>query len=633
MTKKTSLCAPRMTMRAAGLLVSASILSAAAQAQTTAGNFYFFGDSATGQGNWSAIAGDRDEDHYPYSSNNGFQRESNGLIWAEMLGRDVDIISDPDRDSKNVNFAISGAHMTEGGDLQEYGIDTGVRVQTEFFENLVQDGDITIRSNDVFFMLAGANDFLDRLEMDDPAEEIQADVVNAAIINIETLVEAGAKTIILSEIQPIQYAPEFSEDAETRSILSALMAETNGQIAARIDALELGDDVNIITQKYTDMVNYITTNASKLGFENTNTACYDSEAETICSTSKEGQNKYLFLDDLHFTEAGHAIEAKWWLATLAGANGDASLQTGQLPRVIQHQLEGFQRKIKPGQYLIDGQNFAAYTSLISGSSKFKTSAQNAQSKLSHDGTILGMEGRAFGNLVIGAALSLGDTNTSFADGGGSKVKGGGFSLYAAAPVFDTNFSMKMTKGGHEIEGISRSTGVPFLVALGQTESNFKHVELAARRNFQFDQFELNAGLIASMAEIDVDAYTETSATGLNLRFEDQNLDTRSIALEMGTKGPELSFLAGDLKVRPIGQLTYTRQLGDDTYSVVSQLVENTANPVSRTLAAATENHFNLQLGLETDIAQNWRVDLRYEVNNASDIKSDDAASLNLLYRF
>ena len=51
--------------------------SASAQANTNAGsgNYYFFGDSNIGQGNFSAIVGSRYEDFYPNSSNNGFERE------------------------------------------------------------------------------------------------------------------------------------------------------------------------------------------------------------------------------------------------------------------------------------------------------------------------------------------------------------------------------------------------------------------------------------------------------------------------------------------------------------------------------------------------------------------------------
>ena len=121
---------------AAVLALSPMFANAQANPDAGQGNYYLFGDSAIGQGNWSAIVGEQGEDHSPYSSNNGFQRESNGLIWAEMLGRDVDAILDPDADSSNLNFAISGAHMTRGGDLTEFGIEIARRTVAKYRESL-----------------------------------------------------------------------------------------------------------------------------------------------------------------------------------------------------------------------------------------------------------------------------------------------------------------------------------------------------------------------------------------------------------------------------------------------------------------------------------------------------------------
>ena len=257
------------SMRAACLLSGVAALAlcspvAAAKANTNAGqgNFYFFGDSNIGQGNFSAIAGSRYDDFYPNSSNNGFERDSNGLIWAEMLGRDVDIILDPDLDSSNINFAISGAHMTRGGDLVPYGVETGVRVQTEEFAGLVANNSLSIGNNDVAFMIAGANDFLDRLEIDDPADEIIADVALAAAQNIAELANAGIKTIILSEIQPLQFAPQFSDAPEVQSALAELVGVANAEMQAAIEALGLPDDVNVVTMKYLAFMNHVTSNAA-----------------------------------------------------------------------------------------------------------------------------------------------------------------------------------------------------------------------------------------------------------------------------------------------------------------------------------------------------------------------------------
>lgn len=638
MTTSQTSRAQRVTLRSAGLLAGVSLLTlspAIAQVQDARqfdqGNYYFFGDSAMGQGNWSAIADERGEDHTPYSSNNGFQRESNGLVWTEMLGRDVDIILDPDRDSSNINFAISGAHMTEGGDLQEFGVDTGVLVQTELFQNIVESGDISVGENDVFFMLAGGNDFLDRLSMDDPADEIQLDVVNAAVENVEKLVASGAKTIVLSEVQPIQFAPEFAEDAETRAIFSALMADTNATMALAVDELELPDDVNVVSLKYTDFVKYMVSNGAALGFENVDSACLTEE--TICSTSKEEQDRYIFIDDLHFTEAAQAIEAKWWQATLNGADGSASLVVGRAPRIIQYQIDSYQRNINPGTHLADGNRFAAYLQPIFGSSNLQGGDKIPDTKLVHEGSIFGIEGRLTNQLIIGGALSVGDVTTKFEDGSKFKLKGGGLSIYADLETTIANFSLKGTKGGHDIEGISRNTGVPLLYAGGETKGEFWGVELAGRKNYDIGAFNLTTGVVGSIGKIKVDGFSETGATGLALRYEEQSLDTKKLAFDLGVIGPAISVFADSWKLSPIADLTYSHNFGDDDYAVTSQLLDNTANIVMRRLDAATEKHLNIGVGAQLDFGTSWRAELRYEINEASDTQHDDTGSFSIRYAF
>lgn len=250
------------------LLGGAVVLTAFApltHADSGDGSWYFFGDSNVGQGNFSAIVGSRGEDFYPNSSNNGFERDSNGLIWTEIMGREVDIILDPDIDSPNINFGISGAHMDRGGDLISFGIETGVRVQTEEFAGLVDQGAIGVGAGDVAFMIAGPNDFLDRLEIDDPAEEIIADVAAAAAQNVMELANVGVKTIILSEIQPLQFAPDFAGEPETQAAFAELVEAANAEMFAAIEAAGLPDDVNLVTMKYRDFITHMTSYGAALG--------------------------------------------------------------------------------------------------------------------------------------------------------------------------------------------------------------------------------------------------------------------------------------------------------------------------------------------------------------------------------
>ena len=609
-------------------------LPAHAQANPDAGrgNFYFFGDSATGQGNWSAILGGQGEDHAPYSSNNGFQRESNGLIWAEMLGRDVDIILDPDADSSHLNFAISGAHMTRGGDLTEFGIETGVVTQTELFGALVESGALSIGGNDVAFMLAGGNDFLDRLVEDDPADEIMMDVANAAASNVRALADAGVKTIILSEIQPIQYAPEFSDEPELQAVLSNMVNDTNAAIIAAVEAEALPADVNIVTMKYVAMVDYITANGTALGFDNTTDSCFNQDDE-LCSDDFEVQNSYLFFDDLHFTEAAQRIEAQWWMATLEGANGTAARQTARMPRIVFEQQANHRRYVRPGTHTNSDDLFGAWLTPLGTSVDLKLTGPATRADLSMDGVVLGMEGRFSTNFVIGGALSLGDTTAKFRDGGRFKLKGGALSVYGALDYQELGrLSLTITKGGHEIDGINRVTGVDLLAASGATDSSYWDVELAARSTETVRGFEIDHGLSLSAGRVKVDGYAETGATGLALSFGDQAFNYRLATLDGVVRGPAWTLSDG-IAVRPVLDAAYAYQLGDDDYGLTSRLIDNTAMAVTIRSNAPAEDRFDVGLGAELLMGGRWALSARYGRQWADDLDQSDTFAVSLRTSF
>lgn len=618
---------------AAVLAFSPMFANAQANPDAGQGNYYFFGDSAIGQGNWSAIVGEQGEDHSPYSSNNGFQRESNGLIWAEMLGRDVDIILDPDADSSNLNFAISGAHMTRGGDLTEFGIETGVQTQTELFGALVEAEALSTGANDVAFMVAGANDFLDRLEEDDPADEIMMDVANAAAANVQALADAGVKTIILSEMQPLQFAPQYADTPEVQAALSELVDSTNAAILNAVQSNALPADVNVVTMKYGAMVDYITMNSSELGFSSVTSGCYDSESDTLCSDQTDVQNSYLFFDDLHFTEAAHRLEAQWWMATLAGANGSAARQTARMPRIVFEQQAGHRGFIRPGSHTDADDRFGFWLVPLGSSFDLKSTGADPKADVAMDGAVIGIEGRVSSAFLLGGALSLGDTTAKFEDGGRYKLKGGAISLYGAWDARDLGrLSLTVTKGGHEIDEIRRATGVDLLSADGATDSSYWDLELAARSTDTIGAFEIDHGLLLATGRIKVDGYSESGATGLDLRFEDQSFNYHQAAIDAVVRGPGWR-VSDELVVRPIADLGYTHQFGDDDYGLTSKLIDNTAQTVTIRSNAPAEDRFDAGIGAELLISERWSISARYARQWSNDLDRADEFGISLRTSF
>jgi outer membrane autotransporter protein len=621
---------------ASALLTGAAVLTVFApfaHAETGDGNWYFFGDSNVGQGNFSAIVGSRGEDFYPNSSNNGFERDSNGFIWAEMMGRDVDIILDPDIDSPNINFGISGAHMDRGGDLVPYGIETGVRVQTESFAGLVGQGAIAVGEDDVAFMIAGANDFLDRLAVDDPADEIIADVASAAAANVLELANVGVKTIILSEIQPLQFAPDYADEPEVQAALAELVEVANAEMFAAIEAAGLPDDVNLVTMKYKDFITYVTSHGNALGFSNTTEACYREDEGTLCAPDFAGQNTHLWFDELHMTESGHRLAAQWWLATLNGASGQASRQTGRMPRIAYEQMESHRGLVRPGTHAGPDQRFAAWLSPVSSEMKLETAGGNPSAKLDLDGAVFGMERRFAEHFILGGALSVGKTEALFNDGGRYRMEGGAVSLYTALDYQEEGrLSLSVTKGGHDITGINRVTGVDLLSAGGETESSYWDVELAARTTDKIGVFEVDHGMSLSTGRISVDGYSETGAAGLALAYEKQAFNYQCLGLDAVVRGPAYR-LTETVSIAPVADVAYAWQFGDDDYRVTSQLIGNTAQAVSVRSQAPAEDRFDVGVGFQLGLGARWTVSARYAQKWASDITRADESMVSLRMAF
>lgn len=609
-----------------GVALSA-ITAAQAGASPGDGNYFFFGDSATGQGNWSVLVHEQGEDHAPYSSNNGFMRETNGLIWAEMLGRDVDIIFDPDIDSSNINFAISGAHMTALGDLSPFGVNTGVQIQTQLFSELVAMGDITPSDDDVFFVLAGANDFLDRFPAGDSIDLITADLAAAAADNVATLADLGAKTILFSEIQPIDYAPGIVTDNEDRAFWEATSRNANAAIAEAISAADI--DANIVTVKYRDMLEHITDNAAALGFINTTDSCL-ADDDTLCAPDKAGQDQYLFLDDLHFTERAQRIEAQWFQSTLDAATGEASRHAARIADVAQYELEAVLRRL--------GRNQTGHTKGISLYGDFLYDspllANGDLRSLVEDEFktgLLGAEVFLSDNVFAGVAASLTRSEVSSLYG---SYDSGSEAVHGYLGVRGNNLSARVggSYGWLDINDFERRTGVDLLAATGDTKGHFWDAFGEVGASTHVLGTSVNASASFHMSNINVDGFKERGAQGLALEYGDQTRKSRRVELDLRLKHDGW-HLSKAVRLSPVVDANYRRELTDGDYTLVSQMLNNTADSALFTTDGAAADRLSGMFGFDVDVANEWRIAARFEKTWADDVADAEAISVSLRWKF
>jgi len=614
----------------AGLLgcVAAAALSVnASPARAEPGNFYFFGDSSTGQGNWSALVGNRDEDHFPYSSNNGFARETNGLIWAEMLGRDVDIILDPDLDSSNINFAISGAHMTTLGDLSAYGLDTGVQNQVAIFADLVAAGEITPTQNDVFFVLAGANDFLDRFPAGETIEAITADVAAAAADNIANLASLGAETILLSEMQPIDYAPEFASDPEARAFWEAASRNANAAIAEAVADADV--DVNLVTVKYRAMLEHIRDNAAALGIANITDSCFDGE-QLLCAETVEGQNEYLFLDDLHFTERAQLVEAQWFGATLDAATGEASRHAARIPDVAQYELESILRRVGRNQGDRKGK-VSLYGDFLYDSPLLANGDLRSLTEDDFKVGLIGAEMSVSDRIFAGLALSLTRSDVTSLTG---SYDSGTEMAHGYVGVRQGPFLVRAggTYGWMDIDNFNRDTGVALLSANGHTKGRlwdmFGEVGVSAR----WARISIDANAAFHASRIKVDGFAETGANGLALSYSDQVRKSRRLEANLGLKYAGWN-LAKHVQLKPVADINYRRELTEGDYTLASNLIANTANAALFQTDGVAADRLSGMFGVDLEIADAWRIAARFEKTWADDVADAQAVSVSMRWKF
>jgi len=614
-------------MTGTALLLSTSIASA----NSGDGAYYFFGDSATGQGNYSAITGQVGEDHSPYSSHNGHQRESNGLIWAEMMGRDVDLILDTEAMSENLNFAISGAHMTAGGDLTEFGIETGVRRQTELFGALVDNGTLAVNPEDTFFLLAGANDFLDRLEIDDPANEIIADVAQAARENVLELTSRGAKTIILSEIQPIQFAPEFSDEPELQQVLGDLMREANQRMLAAVTADGLPEDVNIVTMKYSDFITHITSNAQALGFDETATPCYNSENGSLCSTDKAEQNKYIFFDDLHLSEGAQRIEAQWFQSTLDAASGEASRQYSRIPDVAQFEMESVLRRIGKGRPNPEA-GVRVYSEVLKERPLLSNGGLESIVETNFKGGVLGAETFVSDQVFIGGAFSYLDSEVGTITNGRYDTKSTALHGYAGIKPGGFDVRVGGAYGWLDVDDFARPTGVDLLTAQGETGGRFHDLYIRAGSELTVLGAKLTGDVSLHASKIKVDGFTEFGASGLALRYEDQARKSRRVEADLAIR-PVSFDLGANVRIYPVADFNYRRELTDGDFTVTSQLIDNTANSSRFITDGAAPDRLTGAFGVDAIINERWTLGARYERSWADDMNDAEGVSISVRRSF
>ncbi len=302
----------------AALAISLGLACTPAAAAYTA--IYAFGDSLSDAGNLSLESGGAIPVSPPYVGGHF----SNGPTWVEDLSKMLGLgAMTPFLDTPSgTNFAFGGAQtgITDNNPFDPnspFHIDLPDQIAAF---NLVDPKPI---KGALYTIDIGANDILNALEDKIPADELATVMTQAeanTIDSVKKLVGLGAQSLLFYEVPNLGLTPRFKGTA-LEDTASDLAASFNAAVLEGLAGFK-SDGLRVFTLDTYDLLGEIEADPSHFGFTNVSDPCWTGDFEhaepgTLCSTEASDQNKFLFWDGIHPTEAGHLLTAKFAVQALA----------------------------------------------------------------------------------------------------------------------------------------------------------------------------------------------------------------------------------------------------------------------------------------------------------------------------
>ena len=229
------------------------------------GGLVVFGDSLSDVGNLGLSDGNVETPSPPYYDG----RFSNGTLWVETL---ASYLGDPPLQPSSVggtDYAWGGAQVAIPG----YPPSIPQQIN-QYLDNLAAAGQ-TISANDVFAVWAGTNDYLGTfLGANGPTNPIDpAESASALTDALQTLVTAGARTLVVNNLPLLGNSPYFkATDAfyqEGGALVASANAWTtifNSDVATGLKALS---GANVVLVDVAGLEEQVILNPAQYGFTNT----------------------------------------------------------------------------------------------------------------------------------------------------------------------------------------------------------------------------------------------------------------------------------------------------------------------------------------------------------------------------
>lgn len=566
-----------------------SCLSAAADPSDYSRNISF-GDSLSDNGNLFHNLGQPPSP--PYFDG----RFSNGPTWIELLSNPAKS-TNPDSSMNrfwtppffagppdiggnvnNVNASIGGA--TAQSSLQSvFSSDNNApigipSVPTQINAFLAAGG--TFGPHDLVSVQGGANDFFNFFN-NTPAAQIPGllpgfatNVGIAETENVATLIGAGAKTILVSNLPNLGATPNFNTNPNSANAGFLATVTYNSTLNAGVQQLAaLNPNVNLIQMDWFSALNVILANPAAYGFTDVTHQCLGNP-----NCNQITAQGFLFWDGVHPTEAAHQLLARY--AALLLSTEQTGKAVGALGQVaLSTRLEAsdilFRRGAAPGQPGHGGLYAEAIGSTGSVDGTNTIQLGNTGVDYSLGGVRAGFDA-TYGSLTFGTALAFqsGSIDGHLLRSNLRATQGDAYALMRFNPFFvgaEAGVSL------NEYNDLKRNTGFGPLDTQGATRSVDYTVAATLGSQYQMGGITLTPAGRVGFASVNIDGFSE-SAPILALDYSDRNISTGFYTVRLRASSQFLSYT----HAVAYAEIGYENLFSSDS-SYTAKLANNTAHGV------------------------------------------------------
>ncbi len=574
-------------------IAGAMFLTALISQQTSLASprFASFGDNIADPGNIPAILQSANDNglgpfdtNFPVDPPNFGNRFTNGLTAAEvlpdLLGFNGDNISHNavgNAFSDKLPVSLAGDILLGNGSSIPAPIgreltplnDTDVATQVDNY--LITNG--SLGPDDLMLLYASANDGALALNtvaiaMPEPEQALQVidsgartNAANTAQ-SAEKLLDAGAGAVVVVGLPDIGLTPAAQAGGLSGQQLATLFSNTtNTALVTELNALDTGDSLLVMVDSFT-LTNDIVNNPEKYGLTDVSTPC--SLAPECASANVDVQDQFLFWDSFFPTAGVHRITAQFQADTVLAPRTLAAL-----PETARLSVESISRerlKSLASQATAD-----RWLKIRLGASSLERNRDSQVIAYEADTTQAEIAAGANINKRIKTELSVGFEQSDIAYKGLSA----GFDMdsvqVSATGRMQTellNLTATFVYASNSFDDMQRWTGVAGQVARASTDGNSLASTVEISRDIVVgDSIETEPFIRLGLSDINIDGYTESGATGLDMQVNDINVDNSfgEAGLRVGSTLPSGQWTLD-------AEASYHLNLGDDQKRISSSLV-------------------------------------------------------------